>query len=138
MTTNRDELIVAMQDLMDAHGWGREVMDTSDALLRYGITQLKSGVDFMETMAKAPTATERQATQDAFRRITDARHKLRLLLLDVCLQQGMSAREVGERWGVSRQRVATFAAELKKNRKDGPEPHAAASNALTPTRTILQ
>jgi acetyl-CoA acetyltransferase len=122
-----------MQELMVAHAWGREVMDTADASLRYGISQLKSGADFMETMARAPTAVERQATQDAFRSITDARHKLRLLLLDVCLQQGMSAREIGERWGISRQRVAIFAAELKKKRKGSLESHAAAQYAHVPT-----
>ena len=99
MTTSRDDLIDAMQELIDAHAWGREVMETADALLRFGITQLRNGTDFIETMAKAPTAIERQAAQDAFRSITEARHKLRLLLLDVCLQQGMSVREVGEKSG---------------------------------------
>jgi len=133
MTTSRDELTAAMQDLMDAHAKGREVMDAADALLRFGITQLKSGADVMETMARAPSATERQATLDAFTSITEARHKLRLLLLDVCLQQGMSVREVSEKWGVSRQRVAIFAAELKESRTDCPNPPAAVPYEHTST-----
>ena len=105
-----------MQNLIEAHARGREVMDKADSLLRFGIQRLESDGNFMEMMSRAPTATERQVTQEAFNKITDARHALRLLLLEVCLEQGMSPREIGETWGVSRQRVATFVAELKQLR----------------------
>ena len=99
-------------------------MDKADGLLRFGIEQLEADGDFMEMMSRAPTASERQITQEAFNRITDARHAIRLLLLEVCLEQGMSVREIGEKWGVSRQRVATFVAELKQLRATEPEAEA--------------
>ena len=116
MTARRDDLIAAMQDLLAAHARGRQVMDVADERLRFGIDQLASGADVMEAMARAPSAAERQATLDAFKAITDARHAVRLLLLEVCLDHGMSPREIGEQWGVSRQRVATFVAELRERR----------------------
>ena len=125
MSLGKVELISAMQDLIEAHARGREVMDKADSLLRFGILQLESDGDFMEMMAKVPTATERQVTQDAFKKITDARHAIRLLLLEVCLEQGLSPREVGETWGVSRQRVAKYVAELKEIRSTQPEPSEA-------------
>ena len=122
MSMRRDDLINAMQDLIDAHARGRAVMDTADSLLRFGIRQLESGADFVDMMADAPTAAERQATLDAFDGITAARHAVRLLLLEACLDQGMSPREIGERWGVSRQRVATYVAELKEQASREPAP----------------
>jgi len=132
----RHELISAMQELIDAHAGGREVMDTADSLLRVGIEQIESGSDFMEAMAKAPAAAERQVTQDAFKRIIDARHALRLQLLRLCLEQGLTPREIGERWGVSRQRVMKYKAELDKNQVAAPDLNTVVGYALTGSDSV--
>jgi hypothetical protein len=116
MDDRRNRLIAAMQELLDAHAAVRVVMDGADAKLRFGMEQLAADAEFLEAMAAAPSAVERQDTLDAFRRITEARHEVRLLLLEECLEEGMSAGEVGVRWGVSRQRVAKLVGELRARR----------------------
>ncbi len=110
-----------MRELLDAHECGRREMDRADQLLLFGIEQVESGADYMAALATAPSADDRKAMQDAFNRIIDARHELRLQILAVCLDQGMRPREIGERWGISRQRVAKYMVELKERQAE-PDP----------------
>jgi Trp operon repressor len=125
MISRPDELAAAMRELLDAHEGGRREMDRADRLLRVGIGRLESGKDFEATIAGLPTVDERQAMEDAFKRIIDARHELRLQILAVCLDKGLRPREIGERWGVSRQRVAKYKAELKERQVEAdPAPPA--------------
>ena len=113
MAAYREELVAAMQALIDAHVRGRESMERADVLLRFGIEQLEAGADVMETLARAPRASEREATQAAFKRIIDGRHTLRLEILTVCLDLGMKPGEIAEVWGISRQRVTKYIRELE-------------------------
>ncbi len=108
-----------MRELIEAHARGREAMDRADALLRFGIEQLESGADVMGTLARAPRASEREATQEAFKRIIDGRHTLRLEILSVCLDLGMKPGEIAEVWGISRQRVTKYIRELEAESATG-------------------
>jgi len=116
MYARADQMVAAMRELLDAHEAGRSEMDRADGLLRFGIDHLEAGGDFTSTVDALPSVSQRQDMNDAFKRIIDARHELRLQILGVCLDQEMKPREIGERWGVSRQRVAKYMVELKERR----------------------
>ncbi len=114
------QIIEAIERLIEANRAARQVMVAGEEILRQGIERLRAGERISETLGHESPGTQRQATQDAHHRIDEARHDLRLLLIQRCLDEGMRAWEIAEAWGMSRQRIDRYIQEIKKGAKDAP------------------
>jgi hypothetical protein len=107
-------IIEAIQELIEANRAARQVMVEGERILVEGIERLRAGEKISETLGHQPPGDQRQSTQDAYRRIDEARHQLRLLLIQRCLEEGMRAWEIAHAWGMSRQRIDRYIQEIKK------------------------
>jgi hypothetical protein len=117
------QIIEAIEELIEANRAARQVMLDGERILQQGIERLRAGERISETVAYEVPGGQRQATQDAYHRIDEARHGLRLLLIRRCLDEGMRAWEIAQAWGMSRQRIDRYIQEMKKGTEgDAPTP----------------
>ena len=113
MTEAEIQIIDAARELIDANVRARDELDAANQFLQRGIDHLESGGSIIEALTALPVSSRRQATQDAFKRVVEARHLLRLRAISVCIDEGMRPSQIGETWGISRQRVDHYIQELK-------------------------
>ena len=117
-------IIDAMHSLIEANRHVRAVLTDAEEILHAGIAHLESGVDVMTALRMAPTSAQRHSTQEALEQARAARHELRLQVMAVCFDDGMTPREIAEQWGISRQRADRMVQEIKRHHD---EPHLAAA-----------
>ena len=108
------QIIEAIEKLIEANRAARQVMLSGEQILQQGIERLRAGERISDTVGSESPGDQRQATQDAYHRIDEARHDLRLLLIQRCLDEGMRAWEIAQAWGMSRQRIDRYIQEIKK------------------------
>jgi DNA invertase Pin-like site-specific DNA recombinase len=118
VTESEERIIEAIQELIDANREARRVMLSGEQILERGIERIRAGEKITETLGYTPAGLQRQSTQDANRRIDDARHHVRLLLIAQCLDEGMRPWEIANAWGMSRQRVDRYIQEIKRASPD--------------------
>ena len=111
-------VIVSMRGLIEANRNARVVMTQAEQVLVAGIQQLESGVGIVDALKASSVASQRHDTQEALEVASAARHDLRLQIMAVCLEEGLTPREIAELWGISRQRADRFVQELKKGTPD--------------------
>jgi hypothetical protein len=109
-----ERIIEAIEELIDANRAARQVMITGEEVLQRGIERLRAGEKITETLSYTSAGTQRGATQEANQRIAVARHRLRVLLIGRCLDEGMRPWEIANAWGMSRQRVDRYIQEMRK------------------------
>jgi DNA-directed RNA polymerase specialized sigma24 family protein len=114
MTDDAARIVQAVGELIDANTRAIAQMEATNSVLRCGIDHLEDGAGVLEALRVLPVAARRLATQDAFQRVVTARHRLRLRAIVACADAGMSPLQIAEIWGVSRQRVAQYLTEAKK------------------------
>jgi hypothetical protein len=114
VTSPEEEIILAIQELIEANREARRVMLAGERILARGIERIRAGERVTETLGHTPAGPQRQATQDANHRIEAARHRVRLLLIGQCLHEGMRPWEIADAWGMSRQRVDRYIQEIKR------------------------
>jgi hypothetical protein len=118
MESDVQRVIDAANELMEANRAARRVMEHAESVLIDGIERLHAGESITNALRALPTSDQRQSTQSAMERVTEARHQVRLLVMAACLQEGMTPREIADQWGISRQRADRFVQEIRK----GPAP----------------
>ena len=116
-----DQIIEAIEELVTANREARRIMEAGEEVLVRGIERLRNGEKITESLAYTPAGEQRGATESANRRIAEARHDLRLLLIGRCLDEGMRPWEIGKAWGMSRQRVDRYIQELKRTPDTGDD-----------------
>jgi hypothetical protein len=77
---------------------------------------VESGRPFTDGLRSFPVARRREATQTGIENLIRARHEFRLAFMERSIEDGLGPRELGEIWGVSRQRIDQYLQELKKRR----------------------
>jgi len=114
MTVPVEQIVAAVQELLDANRETRAALAASEDVLVHGLEVLGSGEDLVGILRSIPVRAYRQTTQETLDRIGVARHRLRVLLIAACVDAGMTPREIAEEWGLSRQRVDQFLQEFRK------------------------
>lgn len=118
MSVPVDQIVTAIEDLLQANRETRATLEATDVVLGHGLDALDSGEDLVSILATIPVAAYRQATQDNSDRLNLARHRLRVLVIAACAESGMTPREIAGDWGISRQRVDQFLQEYRRS-QDG-------------------
>jgi hypothetical protein len=122
MTSGQERTIEVIQELIDANRGVCSAMEQANAILEQGKERVAAGEHLADIVRVLPASTQRHITQDAFDRSTAARHRLRLLVMEACMADGLNPREIAEIWGISRQRADRFVQEIKRNGPDGAVP----------------
>jgi hypothetical protein len=80
-------------------------------MIRRGLKKVERGADVASVILAAPPAESRQAIQNALSDVNRSRHKARLKIFALALDQGLSIGELGRAWGISRQLASRYAQE---------------------------
>ncbi len=79
-------------------------------MIRRALQKVEPGNDVASVILATPSAQSRQTIQDALSEVNRCRHKARLKIFAVALDQGVSIGELGRAWSISRQLASRYAA----------------------------
>jgi hypothetical protein len=119
MPNRRLALIASLREAADACGHAQKVMADVESQLRLGASRLEQGEDIGETLVTSRVKELRSDMQSAMDCVEATRHQFRLNLAAHCADMGMSAREISELWGFSRQRAQVLVQEGRRSLADG-------------------
>jgi hypothetical protein len=111
-----DARAVALQDVRDLLECARSLrsdLRAKEASYRRVVKHLEAGTGVAEVMQLVGTDEARQELTEALDRFEHCRHKSRLSLTAVGLEEGMTIGQLGRAWGFSRQLAARYAREAR-------------------------
>jgi hypothetical protein len=118
MPNRRLALITSLRETADACGHAQRVMADVESQLRLAASRLEEGGDIGETLITSRVKELRTDMQSAMDCVETTRHQFRLNLAAHCADMGMSAREISELWGFSRQRAQVLVQESRRSLPD--------------------
>ncbi len=74
---------------------------------------VEKGTEMAEVLAAFPASDNRRSVTSALRDFDDARHRVRLAIIALGLEEGMTISEMSRALGISRQLGARFVAEAR-------------------------
>jgi hypothetical protein len=108
------EAVRSAEELVQALASAREELRKAEQMVRRGLRKFERGGDVTSVILSTPPAGSRQAIQDALSEVNRSRHKARLKIFALALDQGISIGELGRAWGISRQLASRYAQEATK------------------------
>jgi len=115
MSEPNETVIAALREVAAASAVARQAMGRAEEGILAGVRRLEAGADVMETLGKSQVREHRAVLDTALHQVVSARHRFRLVLVAECVSAGMSAREISELWGFSRQRAAILVQEAREH-----------------------
>lgn len=110
---SRTDLIATLNEAAAASSEAREVMMRVERTLHSEAMQLSQGADILETLCTPLIQELRSELNTAMEQVSDTRHNFRLAVVAQCVDQGMSARQISDLWGFSRQRAQALIQEAR-------------------------
>jgi hypothetical protein len=105
------DAIRSTEELVQALASAREELRRAEQLIRRALRKMEQGKDVATVILGTPPAESRQAIQDALSEVNRSRHRARLKVFALALDQGVSIGELGRAWGISRQLASRYAQE---------------------------
>ena len=106
--------IQLIEDLLEALAGLRASTRATEATVRRGLKLVASGADVATALRAVSPADTRQSINDALKAVEEARHRMRLHIFEIGLQEGLSIGELGRIFGFSRQLAARYAKEARE------------------------
>jgi hypothetical protein len=106
--------IQLIEDLLEALSELRTSTRETEATVRRGLKLVVSGADVATALRAVNPADTRQSINDALKTVEEARHRMRLHIFEIGLQEGLSIGELGRIFGFSRQLAARYAKEARE------------------------
>jgi len=122
------EVCAAMTARRDAAQRLQEILTDDIAGYGGGISTVKAGL-VLEYLAPAIGGTARQSLSDGVAGFESTRHRFRLALVAVALDNGMSAVQIGEAFAFSRQLASRYLKEARVKWPELAEPGSARARA---------
>jgi hypothetical protein len=91
----------------------RKSTRATEATVRRGLKLVVSGADVATALRVVSPADTRQSINDALKAVEEARHRMRLHIFEIGIQEGLSIGELGRMFGFSRQLAARYAKEAR-------------------------
>jgi hypothetical protein len=123
------EVCDAMTARRDAGLRLQEILADDFAGYDGGISTVKAGL-VMEILAPAIGGSVRQSVSDGVAEFESARHRFRLALVAVALDNGMSAVQIGEAFAFSRQLASRYLKEARAKWPELAEPRTGTARAI--------
>ena len=114
MPDARDDVIATLREVAAASARARAAMSEAEQGILEGVRRLEAGADVMETLSTSRVRTHREDLEAALRLVVTSRHRFRVVMVAQCVEAGMSARQIAELWGFSRQRAAVLVQEARE------------------------
>ena len=113
-----------LEELIDSTAALRRQLDAHDVMCRQVLDDLRDHVPMGCALPAARADAGRSALTDAIKQFEAIRHRSRLALVAISLEEGSTIAEIARTWGVSRQLASRWVAELAPARTDpdGVEP----------------
>lgn len=110
---SRADLISTLNEAAAASSDARDVMMRVEQTLHSEAIQLSRGADILETLCTPLIQELRSELNAAMEQVSSTRHQFRLAVVAQCVDQGMSARQISDLWGFSRQRAQALIQEAR-------------------------
>ncbi len=107
-------MIATLREVAAASARARAAMSEAEQGILEGVRRLEAGADVMETLSTSRVRTHREDLEAALRLVVTSRHRFRVVMVAQCVEAGMSARQIAELWGFSRQRAAVLVQEARE------------------------
>lgn len=111
MGDSRQEVIVAIRELIAANLSARAQLEDNERLLRESLARIEAGISIAETLRSLPTVEERQANTEAVRMFYARRTDVRTATIKAALDEGMSVTDLAAEWGISHHVIASHVAK---------------------------
>jgi hypothetical protein len=106
--------IQLIEDLLESLVELRKSTRATEATVRRGLKLVVSGADVATALRAVSPADTRQSINDALKAVEEARHRMRLHIFEIGIQEGLSIGELGRMFGFSRQLAARYAKEARE------------------------
>jgi len=114
MPESKDSVIATLRDVAAASARARAAMSEAEGDILEGVRRLEAGAGVMETLSTSGVRAHREDLEAALRLVVTARHRFRVVMVAQCVEANMSARQISELWGFSRQRAAVLVQEARE------------------------
>jgi len=114
MPESKDSVIATLRDVAAASARARAAMIHAERGILDGVRRLEADADVMETLGTSQLRAHREELEAALRLVVTSRQRFRVVMVAQCVEAGMSARQISELWGFSRQRAAVLVQEARE------------------------
>jgi len=114
MPASKESVIATLRDVAAASARARSAMSHAEQGILEGIRRLEEGGEILETLGRSQIREHREDLEEALRLVVSSRHRFRVVMVAQCVEAGMSARQISELWGFSRQRAAVLVQEARE------------------------
>jgi DNA-directed RNA polymerase specialized sigma subunit len=111
VTDHRTELPDLFEEMIAASDEVCEAIASHNASRRVAIERLRRGDDLRSIVDDSPLAANLERTRAAMAELDTARGRIRSAVMRALLDEGMTKREIAQRWGVSPQLVSRYTAD---------------------------
>ena len=104
MPESKETVIATLRDVAAASVRARAAMSQAERGILEGVHRLEAGAEVMEALGGSQVREHREELEAALRLVVSSRQRFRVVMVAQCVEAGLSAREIAELWGFSRQR----------------------------------
>jgi len=108
-----DEVAGGLEELIEATRFLRRQLDVHEAACRRVLADVEDGVPIGSALSGVRADNWRSAVTAAIQRFEATRHRSRLALVAMSLDDGASISEIARTWGVSRQLASRWVQETR-------------------------
>jgi hypothetical protein len=109
--SGRDEVVLAIEDLIRAVGDARAEMRRAEQSLRRVARRIEDGETVESLIALRPPGEKRKAFLEALEEVHRTRHTVRRKVFTHAQERGVSVAELARAWGISRQLASRYLKE---------------------------
>ena len=114
MPGSKEDVIATLREVRRASARARAAMSQAERGILEGVRRLEDGAEVLETLVGSQVRAHRADLEEALQLVVASRHRFRVVMVAQCVEAGMSARQISELWGFSRQRAAVLVQEARE------------------------
>lgn len=109
--SSQDEVVQAVEDLIDAVAAARAEMRRAEQALRRVVGRIEKGESVESLIGLRPPAEKRRAFLESLEEVHRTRHTVRRKVFIHAQQRGVSVADLARAWGISRQLASRYLKE---------------------------
>jgi hypothetical protein len=112
------DLAELIRELIATNRQVRKTLRRSEIILTKSLERFESGEDPLAILESLLPTQREGSGEDPFKDHARARHRLRLAIIGICLDSGLSIGDIGRLYGFSRQMASRYAREVRDARQE--------------------